>query len=231
MEYTIKLFYDGLNIQKYAQHKAITGITTNCSLFSNNSIKNYNEFYQLNKEKIAEKPISFQIWEENTELAIQQINDIYAINPAVYIKIPIINTVGLYNTLLFEHAIKIGASVNITCVYTFDQIDIAYSLFKDYELPVILSIFAGPISDNAVDPTPFIIYALKLFRKNKGVEILWAGCREIYTIKRAQEMGCHIITIPESVMDKLFLNKTLNELSIERVTKFYNDAQNKLSIG
>ena len=110
MEYTIKLFYDGLNIQKYAQHKAIKGITTNCSLFSNNSIKNYNEFYHLNKEKIAEKPISFQIWEENTELAIQQINDIYAINPAVYIKIPIINTVGLYNTLLFEHAIKIGVN-------------------------------------------------------------------------------------------------------------------------
>ena len=230
MEYTIKLFYDGLDIQKYAQHKSITGITTNCSLFSNNSIKNYNEFYQLNKEKIGKKPISFQIWKEDTDLAIQQINEIYAIDSAVYIKIPIINTMGVYNTVLFEHAIKIGASVNITCVYTFDQIDIAYSLFKDYDLPVILSIFAGPISDNGIDPTSFILYALNLFRKNKNVEILWAGCREIYTINRAQQIGCHIITIPESVMDKLFLNKTLNELSIERVTKFYNDAQNKLSI-
>lgn len=222
----IEIFYDGMNIEKYARSDLIKGFTTNCSQFSTHSLRNYTQFYEKNKELIAAKPISFQIWDETTETAIQQINAIHAINEHIFVKIPIISTSGAYNTELFQHAIQNTIPVNVTCVYTYDQIDYAYSLFKDYATPVLLSVFAGPISDIGLDPTSYVTYAVNLFRKNSHVKVLWAGCREIYTIRRAEDMGCHIITVPDGVIEKLFVEKTLEELSRERVTKFHTDATN-----
>jgi len=221
----MELFYDGMNIQTYANNPSITGFTTNCTLFSTSPIKNYKSFYQVNSDAIGTKSLSFQIWEEDIDSAIQQAKDIYSIDPSIYIKIPIINTKGDYNTQLIQYAVKHSMCVNITAIYTMEQIDMTYELLKESLSPHIISVFAGPISDTGIDPSPFVLHAVDLFKHKSNSKILWAGCREIYTVTRARQLGCHIITIPDGVIEKLQLvNTSLTHLSIDRVKKFNSDA-------
>ena len=40
-------------------------------------------------------------------------------------------------------------------------------------------------------------------KKFKNVEILWASVREPYNYIQAKQIGCHIITIPPSIIEKI----------------------------
>jgi transaldolase len=221
----IKIFYDGLQISRHSENPLVNGFTTNCSFFSTHSLRNYSAFFQENKDLIKNRPISFQIWEDNTDAAIQQIDAIHSIDPSIYVKIPVINTENTYNTQLFHHAIQNRIPVNVTAVYTYDQLDYIYKLFADYNVPTLVSVFGGPISDIGLDPFPYVSYAVQLFRQNKHIEILYAGVREPYAIVQAERMGAHIATVPDGVIEKLSCTKSLDELSLERVRKFATDAK------
>ena len=48
----IEIFYDGLNLSKYSFNKIIKGFTTNCTLFSGSSSKNYSSFFLENKHNL-----------------------------------------------------------------------------------------------------------------------------------------------------------------------------------
>jgi transaldolase len=222
----MKVFYDGLNLEKYSKLLSISGFTTNCTFFSQNDIRNYNEFYEKNKQFIGDKSISFQIW-ENGNFGIKQIDEIHSINRNFFVKIPIIYANNTYNNDLITYALNKNISVNITAVYTINQLDVIYELIKNSNNNIIVSIFGGPISDTGIDPSPIILYSKKLFKDMNNVEILWAGCRELYTITRAKLLGCDIITIPGDIIDKMNLKDyDLSLLSLERVNKFKNDAIN-----
>ena len=222
----IEIFYDGLNIEKYSTNKIISGFTTNCTLFASSSSKNYSLFFSENKQLINNRPISFQIWEDNITHAIEQIKSIHTIDPNIFVKVPIINTNGDYNNEPLEYIATNNIPVNVTCIYTLNQIDNAFKLLNKTTSPIIISVFAGPISDIGIDPSPFITYAISLFRHMKNVKILWAGCREPYTIVRASQLGCHIITIPDTILDKILTSTTLEQLSIDRAKIFKNGAVN-----
>lgn len=220
----MKIYYDGLNLEKYSKNPIVSGFTTNCSFFSQNHIRNYREFYAKNKEFIGDKPISFQTW-ENDEYGIKQIDDIHSINESIFVKIPIIDSNNKSNSDLIKYALSRNIPVNITAIYTIAQLDIIYSLIKDKTTNIIISVFGGPISDTGIDPSPIIFYSKELFKTMENVEILWAGCRELYTITRAELLRCDIITIPGDIIDKMNLKDyDLSLLSLERVNKFRNDA-------
>jgi transaldolase len=222
----IEIYYDGLNFSKYASNKVVSGFTTNCTLFASSSCKNYSSFYLENKKYLNDHPISLQIWEDESEKAIEQIKNIHKIDSKIFVKVPIINTSGEYNDTLLEYIASNSIPVNVTCIYTLNQIDSAYKLLNKTTSPIIISVFAGPISDIGIDPSPFINYAISLFRNMKNVKILWAGCREPYTIVRASQLGCHIITIPDTILDKILTSTTLEQLSIDRAKIFKNGAVN-----
>jgi transaldolase len=220
----IKVFYDGMDIEKYTKNKFVQGFTTNCTFFSKYKIRNYTEYYNSIKDSLEDRPISFQIWEDD-EKAIEQIEKIHTLAPEAYIKIPILNTRGEYNTQVYEYAKSKKIRVNITALHTNNHIDKVYELFGDYDIPYIVSIFVGPVSDVGNDPTDFLDYTANKFKENQKCEILWAGCREVYGIYRAIQGGCHIVTCPDSVIDKLeFLGKSCDQLTSERVAIFRNDA-------
>jgi len=222
----IEIYYDGMNINKYGLNPLVKGFTTNCSLFSKNSNTNYTSYFNDVKNTVGNRPISFQIWEDTSEYAIRQIDEIYSIDSNIFIKIPILNSEGLSNEELIKYALQKGCSVNITCIFTFKQISSIYEIVKNYTNPMIISVFAASISDTGVEPTQYILKAIDTFKTMKNAKILWAGCREVYTINSAISVNCHIITVPDAILDKLpLLNKDLTEYAIERVTLFKQDAQ------
>ena len=63
-------------------------------------------------------------------------------------------------------------------------------------------------------------------KKFKNVEILWASVREPYNFLQAKQLGCHIITIPPSIISKIEkFGKSFNELTNETVKAFLLDSK------
>ena len=69
-------------------------------------------------------------------------------------------------------------------------------------------------------------------KKHKNIEILWASVREPYNIVEANNYGCHIVTVPPSIIKKTNkFNFNLKKYSLSTVKQFYLDAQkSKLKI-
>ena len=63
-------------------------------------------------------------------------------------------------------------------------------------------------------------------RSFNNVEILWASVREPYNYIQAKQVGCHIITIPPSIIEKIQkFGKSYNKLTTETVRTFLTDSR------
>ena len=91
---------------------------------------------------------------------------------------------------------------------------------------VIISIFAGRASDTGKDPVPEFIKSIKLAKKFKNVEILWASVREPYNYLQAKQLGCHLITVPPAIIEKIQkFGKSFDKLTMETVKTFVIDSK------
>ena len=91
---------------------------------------------------------------------------------------------------------------------------------------VIISIFAGRMGDVGKDPIPEFKKSIKMAKKFKNVEILWASTREAYNYLQARQLGCHIITVPPSIITKIEkFGKTFFGLTIDTVKGFLLDSK------
>ena len=91
---------------------------------------------------------------------------------------------------------------------------------------MIISIFAGRAADTGKDPVPEFKKSIALSKKFKNVEILWASVREPYNYIQAKQLGCHIITVPPSIIEKIeSYGKTFPQLTKETVKAFLIDSQ------
>ena len=115
--------------------------------------------------------------------------------------------------------------LNITAVYTAIQTQrILKSINKKSK--VIISIFAGRAGDAGKDPIPEIKKSIALSKKFKNVEILWASVREPYNFTQAKQLGCHIVTVPPSIIEKIeSFGKSFDLLTKETVKAFLIDSK------
>ena len=91
---------------------------------------------------------------------------------------------------------------------------------------VIISIFAGRAADTGKDPVPEFEKSIKLAKRFKNVKILWASVREPYNYLQAKKLGCHIITVPPSIIEKIEkFGKTFDQLTKETVKAFLSDSK------
>ena len=115
--------------------------------------------------------------------------------------------------------------MNVTAVYTAEQTKKILQKI-DKKTKVIISIFAGRAADVGKDPIPEFIKSIKLAKKFKNVEILWASVREPYNFLQAKQLGCHIITTPPSIIDKIErFGKSFKNLTQETVRAFLLDSK------
>lgn len=222
----IAIFYDGTNIEKYAKLDYVKGFTTNTTFMVQGNQLNYSDFYNRNKELINNRPISLQLYSDDDFEMVQQAQQISNLGENVYVKVPVIKSTGESNEVILEWLLQRNFKVNITAIFTEQQLLDLYPILVNKE-GVIISIFAGRISDTGVNPFEIIKFACKLYPK---AHVLWAGCKEVLSIRHAIHAGCKIITIPDSIMDRLSrINKDLTEFSQETVQSFKKDGE-KLSI-
>ncbi len=63
-------------------------------------------------------------------------------------------------------------------------------------------------------------------KKYKNVEILWASVREPYNYVQAKQLGCHIITIPPKIIEKIEnFGKSFKSLTTDTVKAFLIDSK------
>ena len=68
--------------------------------------------------------------------------------------------------------------------------------------------------------------SISLAKKFKNVEILWASVREPYNYLQAKQLGCHIITVPPTIIKKIEnFGKPYKDLSVETVKGFLKDSK------
>ena len=115
--------------------------------------------------------------------------------------------------------------LNITAIYNAKQTEKILKVLNK-KTKVIISIFAGRAGDSGKDPVPEFVKSIKLAKKFKNVEILWASVREPYNYLQAKHLGCHIITIPPSIIEKIQkFGKSFDQLTQETVKAFLIDSK------
>ena len=212
-------------IKKYSKKKIVKGFTTNPSLMRKAGAKNY-ELYSREILKVCNnKPVSFEVFADDYKNILKQALKIKSWGRNVYVKIPVENSKGIFMGKVINELSKNNIKMNITAVYTHDQTARILSKIKG-KTKVIISIFAGRAGDVGKDPVPEIKKSLNMAKKYKNVKILWASVREPYNYLQASQLGCHIITIPPTIITKIEkFGKSFKNLTNETVKAFLSDSR------
>ena len=171
------------------------------------------------------KPVSLEVFaDEYIEMKKQAIQiNTWAKN--VYVKVPVANSKGRFMGRIIKELNIQSIKLNITAVYSAKQTEKILKLINK-KTRVIISIFAGRAGDTGKDPVPEFKKSVSLAKKFKNVEILWASVREPYNYLQAQQLGCHIITVPPTTIEKIEnFGKTFDQLTKETVKGFLIDSK------
>ena len=212
-------------IKKLNSNTLVKGFTTNPSLMRLAGAKNYKN-YSLKLLKICNrKPISLEVFGDNFDQMFNQANIINSWGNNVYVKIPVVNSKGIFSGKVISALSKNGVKLNITAVYTINQVKkIIKRINKDSK--IIISIFSGRMGDVGKDPIPIIKESVRLTKRLRNVKILWASTREPYNYLQAKNCGCSIITMPAAIIEKISkFGKTYQELTLGTVKKFLKDSR------
>ena len=211
-------------IKKFNKKKLVKGFTTNPSLMRKAGAKNYSR-YCKDILKITKKPISSEVFADDYKNIINQALKIKNWGNQIYVKVPVTNSKGIFLGKAIKYLNSNNIKLNITAVYSAQQTSkILKKINKKTKL--IISIFAGRMADKGKNPIPEIEKSIKLARKFKNVEILWASVREPYNYLQARQTGCHIITVPPAIIEKIEnFGKTFNQLTKDTVKAFLTDSK------
>lgn len=224
----IKIFADGANIEDFirlSNNDIIKGFTTNPSLMKASGITNYMDFARIITNIVKDKPISLEVFSNDFDEMFKQALILANLGKNVYVKIPITNTFGDSSCDLIESLTDKDIKVNITAIMTTDQVKDIIT-YTNPQVPCYISVFAGRIANTGIDPIPIMDRCVQILKDNENAELIWASPRELLNIYQADKIGCHIITITNTILSNMFLiGKDLDEYSLETVKMFYDDAQ------
>ena len=211
-------------IKKFNKKKIVKGFTTNPTLIRKAGAKDY-EKYSKEILKITNKPVSCEVFADDVKNMILQGQKISEWGKNVYVKVPVTNSKGKFMGKVINKLNSDKINLNITAVY--NSLQTKQILKKiDKKSNVIISIFAGRMADAGKDPIPEFKESLKVSRNFKNVQILWASTREPYNYIQAKKLGCHIITAPPPIIEKIErFGKSFRELTIDTVNGFLIDTK------
>ena len=212
-------------IKKFNKKKIVKGFTTNPSLMRKAGAKDYKSYSKKILKICKNKPVSLEVFaDEYVEMKKQAVKiNMWAKN--VYVKIPVTNSKGKFMGRIIKELNSENIKINITAVYSSEHTKKILKLINK-KTKVIISIFAGRAGDTGKDPIPEFKKSISLAKKFKNVEILWASVREPYNYLQAKQLGCHIITVPPSTIEKIEnFGKNFNQLTLETVKGFLVDSK------
>lgn len=225
----VKIFADGASLpamKALAADASVKGFTTNPTLMRQSGVKDYLAFAREVLHAVTDRPISFEVIADNETEIRRQAFKLAELGKNVYVKVPITNSEGVSLTGLVNELAHKGVKVNVTAIFTLEQVWGACEALQGGS-PSVVSVFAGRVADTGRDPVPHMQAALAICRAvDPSIELLWASPRELLNVVQADQVGCDIITVTESIRTKLnFIGKDMNEFSRETVQMFKRDGE------
>lgn len=224
----IKIYADGADrnsmIEMY--HKPyISGLTTNPTLMKKAGIKNYESFAKDILTEVKDKPISFEVFSDEFDEMERQALKIASWGTNVFVKLPVTNTKKQSACPLIKKLSNEGVQLNVTALMTESQ---AIAVYKSMNPAVsgFISVFAGRIADTGVDPVPMMSRVVELLSDAPKIELIWASPRELLNVIQAEKIGCDVITMTTTLLNKLgMIGYDLSEYSLDTVKMFHADAR------
>ena len=224
---TVKVFADGADkasMLELYRNPSIQGFTTNPTLMRRAGIADYERFARDILAVISDRPISFEVCSDDHDEMARQARQIASWGREVFVKIPVTNTRGESSVPLIRRLAQDQIKMNVTALTTLEQVRPVAEALAGAPAANI-SVFAGRIADTGRDPVPIMAAAVTLLAAYPNTQLIWASPREVLNVVQADQIGCHIITATEDILRKLpTLGKDLNELSLETVRMFHEDA-------
>jgi len=223
----VKIFADGadkVGMLEMYEKPYVKGLTTNPTLMKKAGITDYRAFCKDILTSIKDKPLSFEVFSDEFSEMERQALEIASWADNVYVKIPITNTKQKTCYDLIKTLVAKKVKLNVTALMTLDQVrNVVASL--DPNVPSYVSVFAGRIADTGYDPLPMMKEAVDVLKAAPASELIWASPRELLNIFQADDIGCHIITVTNDILKKLYLvGYNLDQYSLDTVKMFYRDA-------
>ena len=212
-------------IKKFNKKKIVKGFTTNPSLMRKAGAKDYKSYAKKILKVCPNKPVSLEVFADDYINMKKQALKINTWGKNIYVKIPIVNSKGIFMGKVIKELNNQNIKLNITAVCNANQTKKILKLINK-KTKVIISIFAGRAADTGKDPVPEFKKSVMFSKKFKNVEILWASVREPYNFLQAKQLGCHIITVPPSIIQKIEkFGKSFDQLTKETVKNFLSDSK------
>ena len=203
---TTKIFCDIAEldlIKKFNKKKIVKGFTTNPSLMRKAGAKDYKSYSKKILKICNNKPVSLEVFADEYKEMKKQAIQINTWGKNVFVKVPVANSKGVFMGKIIKELNILNIKLNITAIYSAKQTEKILKLINN-KTKVIISIFAGRAGDTGKDPVPE-------FKKS---------------IAMAKKLGCHIITIPPSTIEKIEnFGKTFDQLTKETVKAFLVDSK------
>lgn len=224
----IDIYADGADIDKMIEiynQGFIKGFTTNPTLMKKAGVTDYSKFVRQVVDRFPDVPISFEVFSDKFDVMQEEALKLAKYAKNVNVKIPITNSKGISSIPLIKTLSSKGVNLNITAVFTIEQVKAALDVLNEKNKNVI-SVFAGRIADTGTDPEVIMKQAVALCKEKNGVKTLWASCREVFNIIQADRCGVDIITVTNDILNKLGnLGKDLEQFSLETVQMFERDGR------
>ena len=226
-ELKVKLFADGADKQGILDmygKSFVKGFTTNPTLMKKSGVKDYRDFAKDILSIIKDRHISFEVFSDDFNDMERQALEIASWGENVYVKIPITNTFNNPSLDLINRLSNMGVKLNVTALMTLRQVQEVVEVLNP-EVSSCVSVFAGRIADTGRDPVPLMSEAVDILKPNPKAELIWASPRELLNIFQADQIGCHIITVTNAILNKLTLvGYDLDNYSLDTVKMFRKDA-------
>ena len=132
-------------IRKFDKKKIVKGFTTNPSLMRKAGAKDYKN-YSKKILKVTKKPISFEVFADDYSSMKKQAIDINSWGKNVFVKVPVVNSKGIFMGKLIRKLNEKQIKLNITAVYTSKQTKKILNCINK-KSKVIISIFVGRAGD------------------------------------------------------------------------------------
>ena len=212
-------------IKKFNKKKIVKGFTTNPSLMRKAGAKDYKSYSKKILNICKNKPVSLEVFADEYYEIKKQVIEINKWGKNIFVKIPVVNSKGKFMGDVIKELSSKGIKLNITAVYTFNQVKKVFKMLNSKSNSII-SIFAGRMADKGTDPVPIFKKSVKLCKKNKKIQILWASTREAYNYTQAKQLDCDIITMPPKIIQKIEnFNNNSKKLTIDTVKGFLIDSK------
>ena len=223
----VKIFADGADkagmLEMY-RNPLIKGFTTNPTLMRKAGVADYRAFAAEVLAAIVDRPISFEVFSDDFDEMEEQALTISGWGENVYVKIPVTNTRRQSSADLVQRLTRRGVKLNVTALLALDQVREMTAALEG-GAPACISVFAGRYADTGRDPVPHMKAAVEIMERAPNAELIWASPRELLNILQADDVGCHIITVTNDILQKLHLvGRDVAQYSLDTVEMFRNDA-------